>query len=76
MNHETRGELLRIAATLVRGLHKDVVFSKTTPWYVRHRVQKVIDDAENQARELGIKIKTALDKERAAATVSLPLETK
>jgi len=58
---EVHSELIHVAAELVRGLHEDIVFSKTTPWYVRERVRKVIDDADERSRALAMRLKTAAD---------------
>lgn len=59
---EARTELIKIAAEMVRGLHnEDIVFSKTTPWYVRHRVEKVIDAADERSKVLAMRLKKVAD---------------
>lgn len=59
---EMRSELIKVAAELVRGLHaEDIVFSKTTPWYVRARVGKVIDAADERSKVLAMRLKKVAD---------------
>ncbi len=58
---EIRSELLQIAAEMARGLHADVVYSETTPRYVQRRVDKVIDDADERAKVLAIRLREVAD---------------
>jgi hypothetical protein len=59
---EMRTELIHVAAEMVRGLHgDDIVFSKTTPWYVRARVEKVIDAADERSKVLAMRLKKVAD---------------
>lgn len=69
----TRGELYKIAAELARGLHGDVVFSKSTPWYVRERVRKVIDDADEAGRLLAIRLRAVNALARSGLGLWIPL---
>lgn len=60
--NEMRSELIHVAAEMVRGLHgEDIVFSKTTPWYVRARVDKVIDAADEKSKVLAMRLKKVAD---------------
>jgi hypothetical protein len=76
--NEMRSELIHIAAEMVRGLHgEDIVFSKTTPWYMRARVNKVIEAADERSKVLAMRLKKVADSLNktagSAETVSEPL---
>lgn len=54
-------ELMAIAAELVRGIADEPVIPDTAARYVRKRAIKAVDDANERARLLGIRIAKAID---------------